>query len=102
MRIFDIPVTIPSCSIASMPSCYFMETDGMNTMTRLWAVLILCVLALTLNIFAVVKDLYVLPENKAQETGGPAFNPRYRPDRYSTLAGYPVARVASTPPGRRY
>ena len=74
----------------------------MNTMTRLWTVLILCVLALTLNIFAVVKDLYVLPENKAQETSGPAFNPWYRPDRYSILAGYPVAHVANTPPGRRY
>lgn len=30
----------------------------MNTMTRLWTVLILCILVLTLNVFAVVKELY--------------------------------------------
>ena len=74
----------------------------MNTMTRLWTVLILSVLVLTLNIFAVVKDLYVQPENKAHETSGPAISPGYRPDRYSTLAGYPVAHVANTLPDRRY
>ena len=40
----------------------------MNTMTRLWTVLILSILALTLNVVAVVEDLYVLPEDKAADT----------------------------------
>lgn len=74
----------------------------MNTTTRLWTVLLLSVLVLTLNIFAVVKGLYVQPENKVSETSGPAINPRYSLDRYSILASYPVAHVANTPPDRRY
>ena len=45
-----------------------MEADDMNTMTRLWTVLILCILLLTLNVLAVVEDLYVLPEDKAADT----------------------------------
>jgi len=40
----------------------------MNTMTRLWTVLILCVLVLTLNVLAVVEGLYELPEDKAADT----------------------------------
>ena len=40
----------------------------MNTMTRLWTVLILCILVLTLNVLAVVEDLYVLPKDKAADT----------------------------------
>jgi len=62
----------------------------MNTMTRLWAVLILCILALTLNVFAVVADWYILPVDKAAETTPPAINPvpaRYRLDTYSTWPG---------------
>jgi len=74
----------------------------MNTMTRLWTVLVLCVLVLILNVFAVVKDLYVLPVGKAAETTLSVINPWHRPDRYSTSAGYPVAHAASTPPDPRY
>ena len=51
-----------------MPSRDYMEANDMNTMTRLWTVLILSILALTLNVLAVVEDLYVLPEDKAADT----------------------------------
>jgi hypothetical protein len=74
----------------------------MNTMTRLWTALVLCVLVLTLNVLAVVNDLYVLPVGKAAETTLPVINPWHRLDTYSTSAGYPVAHVASAPPGPRY
>ena len=74
----------------------------MNTMTRLWTVLVLCVLLLTLNVLAVVKDLYVLPTGKVAETSLPVINPWHRLDRYSTSAGYPVAHAASTLPDPRY
>ena len=45
-----------------------MEANDMNTMTRLWTVLILSILALTLNVLAVVEDLYVLPNDTAAAT----------------------------------
>jgi len=74
----------------------------MNTMTRLLTVLIVSVLVLTINIFAVVNGLYVLPESKAPGTSPASINPWYKLDRYSTSAGYPVEHAASRPPGRRY
>ena len=46
----------------------------MNTMTRLWTVLILCILVLTFNAFAVVTDLYVLPADKAADTASATRN----------------------------
>ena len=39
----------------------------MNTTTRLRTMLIFCILALTLNAFAVVKDLYVQPAAKVAD-----------------------------------
>ena len=94
--------TIRSCSIDNLLECYSREDDDMSTMTRLWTVLILCILVLTLNVLAVVKDLYVLPVGKAAETTLPVINPWHRLDRYNTSAGYPVAHAASTPPDPRY
>jgi hypothetical protein len=39
----------------------------MDTKTRLFSVLTLCVLMLAFNVLAVVEDFYVLPESKTTE-----------------------------------
>jgi len=74
----------------------------MNSMTRLWIVMIVSILVLTLNVFAVVKDLYVLPTGKAAETTPSVVTPWYRVDTYNTSAGHPVAHAASTHPDPMY
>ena len=69
----------------------------MDTKTRLFSVLTLCVLMLALNVLAVVEEFYVLPESKTTEAALQSISPVtgwYRSDMPGTSAGYPIAHDA--------
>ena len=73
----------------------------MNTNTRLYTALMLCVLVLTLNVIAVVEGFYVRPESKVAETALQGVCPvaaGYKPDMYGTSADYRAVRLPGTIP----